>query len=112
MTFNVAPRSARLPTDPDASNVSVAPNHVTMPIGVVVIESQVEFVREFGEGDGIESDTRTQRIQVFDGAVAPSIRILRQNLGRVRNLRSWESPMFNHVNSPQRQIARNFLRFC
>jgi hypothetical protein len=45
ITFNVAARSARLPTDPDAPNISVLPNHVTKPIGVAIVESQVEFVR-------------------------------------------------------------------
>jgi len=79
---------------------------------VAIVESQFEFVWQFGEGGRIETDTRTQRIQVFDGAVVPSIRIHRQNLGWVRNLRSWESPTFNHVNSPHRQIAKNFLQFC
>jgi hypothetical protein len=37
--------SARLPTDPDAPNIAVLPNHVTMPVGVAIVEGQVEFVR-------------------------------------------------------------------
>ncbi len=37
--------SAPLPSDPDAPNIAVLPNHVTMPIGVAIVESQVEFVR-------------------------------------------------------------------
>jgi hypothetical protein len=45
ITFSVAARSARLPTDPDAPNIAVLPNHVTMPIGVAIVEGQVEFVR-------------------------------------------------------------------
>ena len=43
--FNVAARPARLPTHPDAPNIAVLPNHVTMPVGVAIVESQVEFVR-------------------------------------------------------------------
>jgi hypothetical protein len=37
--------SARLPTDPDAPNIAVLPNHVATPVGVAIIEGQVEFVR-------------------------------------------------------------------
>jgi len=65
---------------------------------VAIVESQFEFVWQFGEGGRIETDTRTQRIQVFDGAVMHSILMLRQNLGWQCNLRSWETPTFNHVN--------------
>ena len=68
-----------------------------MPIGVAIVESQFEFVWQFGEGGRIETDTRTQRIQVFDGAVVAGIGSLRQNLGWLRNLCSWEPPTFNHV---------------
>jgi hypothetical protein len=42
---NVAARPARLPTHPDAPNIAVLPNHVTMPVGAAIVESQVEFVR-------------------------------------------------------------------
>jgi len=38
-------RSARLPTDPDAPNIAVLPNHVTMPVGAAIVEGEVEFVR-------------------------------------------------------------------
>jgi hypothetical protein len=104
--------SARLPTDPDAPNIAVLPNHLTMPVGVAIVEGQVEFVRSFGKGGRVKTDTRAQRIQIFDGAVMPSIRILSQDLGWLRNLRSWESPTFNHVNPPHSQSAKNFLRYC
>jgi hypothetical protein len=57
-----------------------------------------------------ETDPRAQRIQIFDDAVMPSI--LRQDLGRLCNLRSWESPTFNHVNPLHSQSAKNSLRYC
>jgi hypothetical protein len=104
--------SARLPTDPDAPDIPVLPNYVAMPVGVAIVEGEVEFVREFHEGGRVETDTRAQRIQIFDGAVMPSIRILRQDLGWLRNLRSWESPTFDHVYPPHSQSANNFLRYC
>ena len=56
-----------------------------MPIGVAIVESQIEFARQFGDGGHIQTDTRTQGIQVFNGAVMPNIRILRQNFGWLRN---------------------------
>jgi hypothetical protein len=37
--------SGRLPTDPDAPNIVVLPNHVTMPVGVAIVEGQVEVLR-------------------------------------------------------------------
>lgn len=83
-----------------------------MPIGVAIVENQFEFVWQFGERGRIETDTRTQRIQVFDGAVMHSILMLRQNLGWQCNLRSWETPTFNHVNSPNWHIAKNLVQFC
>jgi hypothetical protein len=101
-----------VPTYPDAPNIAVLPNHVTMPIGVAIVESQIEFLRKFGEGGRFETDTCTQCVQVFDGAVVPSIRMLSQDLGWLRHFRSRESPTFNHVNSPPSQIAQNFLQFC
>ena len=100
------------PANPDAANVVVPPNHVTMPIGVAIVESQIEIARQFGDGGRIEKDTRTQGIQIFNGAVVADIRILRQNLGWLRNPRPLESATFNHVSSPNGQIARNSLQFC
>jgi hypothetical protein len=82
-----------------------------MPIGVAIVESQIEFARQFDDGGHIQTDTRTQGIQVFNGAVVPNIRILRQNFGWLRNLRPLESAAFNHVSSPNGQIARNSLQF-
>jgi hypothetical protein len=60
----------------------------------------------------VETDTRAQRIQIFDSAIMPCILILRQDLGWLCNLRSWESPTFDHVNPPHSQSAKNFLRYC
>ena len=80
-----------VPTYPDAPNIAVLPNHVTMPIGVAIVESQIEFLRKFGEGGRFETDTCTQCVQVFDGAVVPSIRMLSQDLGWLRHFRSRES---------------------
>jgi len=82
-----------------------------MPIGVAIVESQIEFARQFDDGGHIQTDTRTQGIQVFNGAVVPNIRILRQNFGWLRNLRPLESATFNHVSSPNGQIAQNSLQF-
>lgn len=65
-----------------------------MPIGVAIVESQIEFARQFGDGSHIQTDTRAQGIQVFNGAVVPNIRILRQNLGWLRNPRPLESANF------------------
>jgi hypothetical protein len=83
-----------------------------MPIGVAIVESQVEFAGQFGESGRIKTDTRTKRIQVFDCAVVANIRVLRQNFGWLRNLRPLESATFNHVSSPTWQIMQNFLQFC
>jgi hypothetical protein len=83
-----------------------------MPIGVAIVESQIEFARQFGDGGCIEKDTRTQGIQIFNGAVVADIRILRQKFGWLRNPRPLESATFNHVSSPNGQIARNSLQFC
>jgi hypothetical protein len=83
-----------------------------MPIGVAIVERQVKFPRQFGDGGHIQTDTRTQGIQVFNGAVVANIRVLRQNLGWLRNPRPLESATFNHVSSPNGQIARNSLQFC
>jgi hypothetical protein len=82
-----------------------------MPIGVAIVESQIEFARQFGDGGCIEKDTRTQGIQIFNGAVVANIRIHRQNLGWLRNPCPLESATFNHVSSPNWQIAQNSLQF-
>jgi hypothetical protein len=82
-----------------------------MPIGVAIVESQIEIARQFGDGGRIEKDTRTQGIQIFNGAVVANIRIHRQNLGWLRNLCPLESATFNHVSSPNWQIAQNSLQF-
>jgi hypothetical protein len=100
------------PANPDTANVAVAPNHVTMPIGVAIVESQIEFGRQFGDGGHIQTDTRTQGTQIFNGAVVPNIRILRQNFGWLSNLCPLESATFNHASSPNWQITQNSVQFC
>jgi hypothetical protein len=82
-----------------------------MPIGVAIVESQIEIARQFGESGRIKTDARTQGIQVFNGAVVANIRQLRQNLGWLRNPCPLESAMFNHMSSPNGQIAQNSLQF-
>ena len=67
---------ARLPTNPDAPHIAVLPNHVTTPKGTAVVESQVETVRQLGEGCRFETDTGTTRMQVFDGTVVGNISII------------------------------------
>jgi hypothetical protein len=68
-----------------------------------------EVVRRSGH---FKTDTCTHGIQVFNGAVVANIRILRQTFGWPLNLRPLESATFNHVSSPNWQIAQNFLQFC
>jgi hypothetical protein len=79
---------------------------------MAIVESQVEIAGQFGESSRIKTDTRTQGIQVFNGAVVANIRIHRQNLGWLCHPCPLESATFNHVNSPNWQIAQNFLQFC
>jgi GNAT superfamily N-acetyltransferase len=79
-----------------------------MPIGVAIVESQIEFARQFGDGGRIEKDTRTQGIQIFNGAVVANIRIHRQNLGWLRNPCPWESATFNHVSFSEREDYAEF----
>ena len=83
---------------------------------MAIVESQIEFARQFGDGGRIEKDTRTQGIPVFNGAVVTNIRIHRQNLGWLRNLCPWESATFNHVSSPNgadcAEFSSIFLRLA
>jgi hypothetical protein len=89
LRFECGTALACRPTDPDAPNDVVLPHHIAMPIGAAVVEGQVEFVRQPGKPVRIETDARTQRVQIFYGAVLHALHILNQNLGRLRNLRSW-----------------------
>jgi hypothetical protein len=101
--------SGRLPTNPCAPNIAVLPNEVTMPIGVAV-ECQVEFAGQFGESIVVKADTRTQCVQVFDGAAMRAI--LCKEPCWMCNPRSWESPTFNHANSPNWQICVELSTIC
>src|ERR1035437_9772175 len=74
--FILRKRSASFPSHPGTPNVWILPNHVTAPIGVTIVESNVEPRRQPREGCRIKIDTSPQCVQIIHDAIVHNARIV------------------------------------
>jgi hypothetical protein len=90
--------SEHLPNHPDTSNDRILPNHITVPMGAEIVESNIEPRRQSCEGCRTKIYTSSQSIQIIHGAIVHNALIVHHQLSGLPNVSSYLSPTFDqHV---------------